>query len=1000
MYALGMNSIPSSSPSVVARCCLLLAVGLGTCAAQSGPPVIAEGGVVNAAKYTLELAPGAMASAFGTNLAAGFEASTSRILPTSIAGVSVEVTGANAKPSLAPVYFVSPGQINFQMPFGLPIGSAQVRVITPKGASAPMSVTVLPAAPAFFTVDASGAGEALFLHATDYAVVTGARPASAGEYLVLMATGLGEVNPPAGAGRPGGDNADWGPLNWHVVKPTVLIGDREVPVLFWGLMPGFSGVSQINVQVPADMAPGLHSIQIVVNGATTQGAIAISVGRDVPVLASVPVTPAGANVTAPQGVTVAIPSGVFQSPTVVSITGGSEQPGGTGRISEVYGVRGLPAQLSQPVTITIPLRQPPAAGTETLVAMNTGAGVQGSGIQYLEATAVGANSVQVTLPALADANPGANTAASAAADTSGPEISFWVMTFYRRVNTAKGHFMIFYPSNDAALESKVPTIGQYLEDAYDKIAALGLNWGLRKRWPMRVVIGPFEGDKADSWGFAEPSTLGKDYWSISLNSNKLSGAGISDAFRATVAHELLHVMQDLYDPRSAYRIAKFQSPWLWYWEAASTWLESVVLSDTSYIPGVVSDDNFSFPTTHGLEYPSGSKALVQGHGYGASMFLHYLMKTHPQTTLGDTIKEVSYRAPGIIAQSIYAPVQVMNSLYGTLGVKWVDFIESWAEGKTYGKVFPSIEQILGLRKDYYDFKQDTDTGTTFTWNSPNLSARIILVRFHQTWPADTKLSLSFEAGGDLVTAILYRVSPNGWTKAGRFTDSFTFDNAEAFQKNGEQLMIVIADGSGVGAYNASAEAKLRIQKGGDLLAFLKKKTKINHKLYGTITCSSGGGGSMIGTFFSKGPIQWKGTSFTVAAPDSDLVSEGEPPHDVTVTGTLSKDGATLQSLSYRRYRKYDRTFKDSGGTEFYSYDERTTVWTVSNLPLTDTVERVIQGKAMPRYQAKGEAGAQAVSGFSYVHKYWFGSPKDFKPDKLKETTCTIAVSGDGAVLDF
>lgn len=994
---------------------LVLLAALSPCAAQSGPPSITAGGVVNAAKYTADLAPGAMTSVFGTNLAAATtlpNIGTARILPADIAGVSVEITDSAAKTVKAPLYFISPGQINFQMPFGLAPGAVQVRVKTPKGASAPAAALIQPAAPALFTVDGTGSGEPFVLHAADYTIVRAASPALPGEYLVLMATGLGEVSPAAEAGHPGGDNGQWGPLNWTLTKPAVYIGNREVPIGFWGLMPGFAGVYQLNVQVPPDFAPGLYTVEIRAAGYSSQAGLAVYIGRDAPVVASVTVAAAGGTVSG-GGMTVSIPAGAFTAPATVSIVKPENfQPGGNARISDVFALRGLPAELNQPVTITIPLRQTPPAGTETLVAMGSGPGVQGTGTEFLDTTIEG-NTARVTLPAgtsgstPAMANPGVTRLASSDpplhnAQESGPEVSFYVMTFYWRDMSPGGHFMIFYPSGDSSLQAKVAHIGQILEDAYTKIEGLGLSWSIRKRWPMRVVIRPMEGDDQDKWGVAEPSLLGKDYWSLTLNSNKLAGDGVSDSFRATIGHELLHVMQDLYDPRSAYRVAKFPSPWLWYWEAASTWFESVMLGDESYIPGTVSEDNYTFATRHGLEFEPGGQSDVQNHGYGASMFLQYLTKTRSRNTVGDTIKLAADRAIGLLAASRYSPVEAMNSVYGSLGDKWVQFIEKYAEGQVYASEFPPIGLIIAQKAGSYEFKQDSDTGVTFTWDSPNLSARVFQLKFTQAWPDNTKLTLSFDAAGDYVTAFLYRVTAAGWSKAGSFRDSLTLDNAEQLQKDGAQLIVVVADGSGVGKYKSRVATKLRVQKGGDLLALLHKKTKINHKIYGQITCSSGGAGTMAGTLFSKGPISWSGASFRVETQDSDLISPGEPPYDLVITGAVSQDGLRLVSLNYRRYRKYEKTYKDSTGREFYTYDESTEEWNVSNVPLWRDASDIMQGKAIPRYEARGAAGASAVTGYTNVHRFWSGAKEKFKPSDIQETSCSISISAasDGTATDF
>src|ERR1041384_7159741 len=77
-------------------------------------PAINKGGVVNAADYSRDLAPGSIVSIFGTNLASQAEESASLPLPTLLGGSSVELVdgGGNVQP--LPLFYVSSSQINAQ----------------------------------------------------------------------------------------------------------------------------------------------------------------------------------------------------------------------------------------------------------------------------------------------------------------------------------------------------------------------------------------------------------------------------------------------------------------------------------------------------------------------------------------------------------------------------------------------------------------------------------------------------------------------------------------------------------------------------------------------------------------------------------------------------------------------------------------------------------------------------------------------------------------------
>src|SRR5207302_3025784 len=110
-------------------------------------PAPAITSVVNAASFQASnIAPGSIVSLFGTNLAEGAASALTVPLPKSLGGVSL--TSQNVA---APLFFVSPTQINAQIPFETPPGAANLTVSVSGAASpATASVTIRPAAPGLF----------------------------------------------------------------------------------------------------------------------------------------------------------------------------------------------------------------------------------------------------------------------------------------------------------------------------------------------------------------------------------------------------------------------------------------------------------------------------------------------------------------------------------------------------------------------------------------------------------------------------------------------------------------------------------------------------------------------------------------------------------------------------------------------------------------------------------------------------------------------------------
>ena len=141
------------------------------------------------------LARGGIGSIFGSNLAGGIAGASDTPLPTELAGVRVEINGI-----LAPLFFVSPSQFNFQMPFEAPpSGPVEVRVIRDGEPSLSVTATLSEYAPAVFINP--NTGEPIIQRHPDGALITAANPAQPGDVLIIFVTGIGDVSnpPPSGA---------------------------------------------------------------------------------------------------------------------------------------------------------------------------------------------------------------------------------------------------------------------------------------------------------------------------------------------------------------------------------------------------------------------------------------------------------------------------------------------------------------------------------------------------------------------------------------------------------------------------------------------------------------------------------------------------------------------------------------------------------------------------------------------------------------------------------
>jgi uncharacterized protein (TIGR03437 family) len=219
----------------------------------------------NAANYFQRFAPGMLASIFafpGQSFGSQTVVNSSLPIPTTLGDVQVTVAGIPA-----PLLYVSPSQINFQVPSATPVGGfqeIQVTVASTSQVLASWLFRIDAVSPGLFTKNATGSGPVFALN-QDNSVNDGSHPAKAGTFIQLFGTGQGVVS----GMPPDGQAAPTSPLITTPSVPDVFINGFQVPgsdVQFSGLAPGFVGLWQINAKVPANVPPGNVSVFISVDG--------------------------------------------------------------------------------------------------------------------------------------------------------------------------------------------------------------------------------------------------------------------------------------------------------------------------------------------------------------------------------------------------------------------------------------------------------------------------------------------------------------------------------------------------------------------------------------------------------------------------------------------------------------------------------------------------------------------------------------------------------------
>jgi uncharacterized protein (TIGR03437 family) len=201
------------------------------------------------------MAPGSIVSIFGDRLAAEVKIAGTNRLPLDIDSTTVLLNG-----DTIPLYFVAPTQINALVPYDATPGNAALVVRRGDQVSGSLTLRLAEQAPGIFTLNEGGSGAAVAVDALTNEVISERNPVAAGRYVVIYATGLGRLQSPLATGEI--------PMaaNEAAVRPVVTLNGASVPVLYAGVTPGYLGLYQVNVQVPATLRPGTYPLRMTQNG--------------------------------------------------------------------------------------------------------------------------------------------------------------------------------------------------------------------------------------------------------------------------------------------------------------------------------------------------------------------------------------------------------------------------------------------------------------------------------------------------------------------------------------------------------------------------------------------------------------------------------------------------------------------------------------------------------------------------------------------------------------
>jgi len=243
-----------------------------------GAPLAYYGGVLDNAIFGIDgagVSPGDIVALFGEQLTLGGAVQASSVpAPTLLGGATVLVNGR-----AAPLYYVSYGQINLELPLETAVGTAQIQIQRDGLTGNTVSVQVVSRAPRILLL---GGGFGAILNAADQSVPApvgyfgpglASHPAKAGDVLTIYTIGMGPTNPAVGTNVPAPSTEPLArlttcPASQPCVGPVVefgsgIFGTMSVTPAYAGLTPTYVGLYQVNVTIPGGIASGLVNVTLV-----------------------------------------------------------------------------------------------------------------------------------------------------------------------------------------------------------------------------------------------------------------------------------------------------------------------------------------------------------------------------------------------------------------------------------------------------------------------------------------------------------------------------------------------------------------------------------------------------------------------------------------------------------------------------------------------------------------------------------------------------------------
>lgn len=914
------------------RLCLLFAISV---LVRAEKPVITSAGK--------GLVAGGLFRIAGKSLAAAPLSAEGTPWPVVLGGTSVHVLCGETK-ALAALRSVAEDSIEGQLPYTAS-GACLLKVVSGGEESSLVEVEIAAVDARIVTDEGSLAVFYRQFKDTSPLRAAWARPRRT---LYLALTGLGAVSPEIWPGELGGADERHVPA----VKPLLRLGETQLEVSGVWLSPTVVGQYLAELTVPEGLVPGNLPLAIGKEFLDGNGEKQIAwtpvaylpVGAAVEEIAVSEIGPDGGRVGDGEFAFV-IPPGKLEAPVTVRLcrplpaqtAQEARTAGETPETDLKYVIEGIPPGLA--VGPGLSLRSyPPELERGGTVILRVGPNNE----VHFEPVKTAENGLQLSdQDFLVPGDP----------DT---EIEFAIRGNSDRCVSAEGHFVLFSPTG---CYGRAEEILKAAEAAYRVLGPeQGLDWSRRARWPVRITLEDF-GAGNQRWGEHVPNRdRNLDY--LRLNSRMIDNAAAAGqdwlpSLKATVGHELFHLMQHIYDPRSDATAAKFPGAWFWMMEALSTWAEGVVAGDPDYLAPSVREQDWIFFARHGLEYPPPLScsfsplqilwphecARVQNHGYGASLLLRYLMANGAPPNLPGQLIERMAAGDG--------PVQALQRV-AAVGSRWEGFVRWMIETGFTPQRAPSIGDLLTLGEITFTPKQGQGDEARFFRDMiaiPDLSVRFYRVRMYEELKSPrTPFFVKQKQEGPL-TVLVYRLKPDAVTLLKRESSPNTIVNeATTLSRERAVLLVAVVNSKVREPYTASWLAELEIGVGAPIAEVLAKMSRLSCTVSANVNVTREQGTALTATteiwqggfsfalpgltggtnFRASGTIGLTGSGLAVDFDERDRV-----PVQVDAAGNVQGDeNPVIQAVEARYTREASRS---SGAQTLKTKDD--VKLTIQKLPL-------------------------------------------------------------------